>query len=413
MISKDVFVVTDQLPYPPRNGITIPVFNYLSSLKADWNVVLFLLIDVENPPKPCDFEQNEIIFGKIVRVYLRRRPKINRLIRELLGIEMFQHGWVFDSVVGNSVLDSVGVLVSPMSAVAKLRSSEMFPNKRFRVSIAAVNDCTAAEYYFRGKQSFGGIKLLIKGFFDRLRSIRIAHIEQSLLSDYDHVLMQTKVDADLMRNLVGIDISKKVTLVPNGIRADLFSINSSLQSGKISFVAELSGEYAPVAAWLITEVWPLIIEKLPDLKLLIVGKGADSKLLGLIQKSVNVNYISFVDDISDLYKDSSIVLSPIFKGYGLINKTLEAMASGIPVVGGTAAFNGIVGFENGRDGILCQSNSATEFSKAVVSLASNLELRQGIGKSGRILVKDQFRWESSVGKIEELLNVGRANDNVK
>ncbi len=403
-MNKSVLIVTDQLPYPPRNGITLPVYHYATGLSSDYAVSICLFVDSAKGVDRDALAENESIFGPITLIFVKRRSRLSRLFRELTSFEMFQHGWKQNENTSLPELSATACIVSPMSAVAKWHTTGLINRCSFETSVAAVNDCTTAEYYFRGKQSFGGFRLFFKGIIDRTRTLLIRNIERKLLSAHTHVLLQTETDRQLMRRLVGEAPSKKVKLVPNGVRADLFSLDPDLSTGQVLFIAELSGEYAPIALWLVNEVWPRVLQSNTRFQLCIIGKGANQKLESAIAASSGITHTAFIDDISTAYRKSAIVLSPVFKGYGLINKTLEAMASGIPVVGGEPAFNGIQGFKNGRDGVACSSNSADAFSNEIIKLMNDFSLHQKVGEAGRRLVKDQFDWKIAIERIKELVD---------
>ena len=217
------------------------------------------------------------------------------------------------------------------------------------------------------------------------------------------MLLQTKTDLALMARLVSTDIASHVVTVPNGVREDYFGLVSSPANNNVVFVAELSGEYAAIARWLVMEMWPEVVKRNSICQLVIVGKGASDSLKQSIQASSRTTHIEFVEDLCDLYSEAMIALSPVFKGFGLINKTLEAMASGVPVVGGVPAFNGIAGFESGEHGIACRFRATVEFSDAICQLADDPERRATIGNSGRVLVERHFRWGSSVSRIQSLI----------
>jgi glycosyltransferase involved in cell wall biosynthesis len=382
----------------------LPIYNYAIGLKKQSHDVKFCLLTDENQPVNSNaLEENEAVFGTFKIVTLKLKNKITRLLHEITGVEMYQHGWM--STHPNDIQTKQqyeALVVSPMSAVAKFRASELSATIAVNTRIAAVNDCTTAEYYFRGKQNVGGFKSMLKGFIDRLRSRQIAKIETQLLDSYDHVFLQTQTDVDLMQRLVSNDISAKAITVPNGVRAEYYEIIPAPEKN-IVFVAELSGEYAATAYWLLTEVWPNISKHYPDYQLVIVGKGASLKLKTIIANTAQVKHIEFVDDLGQLYSHATIVLSPVFKGFGLINKTLEAMAASVPVIGGIAAFNGIDGFVNNIHGIACHTRTAKEFVDVISSLMTDEDRRGNIGKAGRSIVTQQFRWEFSLQKMEALI----------
>ncbi len=403
---SSVLIVTDQLPYPPRNGITLPVYNYVVGLMKTQPVKVLLLADHNSPPSLDALADNERIFGKIEVVYLSRKGKLPRVLDELLRREMYNHGWKRTNQYALPEQMSVDiVLVSPMSAVAKWRSSGLQQIISCSLAIAAIHDCCTALYYLQARQSFGGLKLAIKSFQHRLRTYQIARIEAKLLAPYDHILLQTSTDLKLMRQLVSVETASHVVLVPNGVSADLFELTPVSENGTVLFVAELSGEYAPIADWLVSQLWPEVLKRCPECQLAIVGKGASTTLKAAIQSSTHITYIEFIEDLSQSYRDAMIVLSPIFKGYGLINKTIEAMAASVPVVGGLAAFNGIEGFQSGVHGMACNTRSTTGFADAIANLVSDPVRRIEMGVAGRRLLQHQFRWEFAIDKLQQLMRL--------
>ncbi len=400
---RSVLLVTDQLPFPPRNGVTLPTYNYAVGLKAQREVRLLLLADEAAPPSEAALAENEAIFGSIPVVYLSRRRRAARIVNEICGIDMYNQGW--ECRQPTSLPEShqaESLLVSPFSAVAKWEAAGL--DRGFRWRVAAVSDCTTAEYYFRGAQGFGSIKLAAKGLLDRARSSRIARVEANSLRRYHHVLMQTPRDIELMRQLVSAELADRATAAPNGVRAEFFELAPGGAGNTAVFIAELSSEYAPVAHWLAAEVWPRVTARNPSLRLMIVGRGASPSLTAAFEAAEGVNHIEFVDDLGSLYSTAAVAICPVFKGYGLINKALEAMASGVPVIGGAAAFNGVRGFEDGRHGIVCRPRHTDDFVSAISRLMSDASLRSSLGANARALIADQFRWESTLRKLDQLID---------
>ena len=153
-----IWVVTDQLPYPPRNGITLPIFRYIEGLSSSHDVRLVLLVDGEKPPTPAALATNEQRYGAICKVELQRREPWRRVMGELLRSEMYQHGWnALPNELRKLPPQPNCILVSPMSAVAKWRSCGGQDRLRDCIHLAAVNDCTTAEYYYRN-QGFNGVR---------------------------------------------------------------------------------------------------------------------------------------------------------------------------------------------------------------------------------------------------------------
>lgn len=396
-----LWVITDQLPYPARNGITLPIFHYLEGLAASYRLRLVLLTDIHNQPQSCNLAENEARFGVILQIDLHRRDPLARLWNEIRGKEMFQHGWEAPYPIDVSGYERPdAILVSPMSAVAKWRRARVTGLRRIVPALAAVNDCTTAEYYFRGQAQVGAFRYRLKGAIDRFRSRLIGPIEQTLLAPYTSVFLQTQRDRELMARLVSDQTAARVVLAPNGVAESYLAIEPR-PAGKVVFVGELSGEYASIVHWLVKEVWPLAAPANARAELVIVGRGASPELRLLMRGAARVVHLEYVPDLSTVYKEAMIAISPVFKGFGLINKTLEAMACGVPVVGGAEAFNGIAGFQPDIHGVVCGKRSTAEFAKALTPLMASRTLRDKTGRAGRLLVAGQFHWPATVQRLSQ------------
>jgi len=121
-----ILVVTDQLPYPPRNGVTLPLFHMIEQLRRTHHVQVCLLQGPGGPDQMAWLADNERRFGTLLRVMLPRRGALVRLWHELTGREMACHGWrAWSHLAPPGLAEAAAgaqVLVSPISAVARWRA---------------------------------------------------------------------------------------------------------------------------------------------------------------------------------------------------------------------------------------------------------------------------------------------------
>jgi len=410
-MAERLLVIADQLPYPPRNGATLPLCHYLTQLSRTHELRLALLLDDGQRLDAEARAENERRFGPLLLGRCTRRGRLARVADELSGRGMFQHGWVaadtqaFDELAAREALwCTAPVLVSPISALARWRALRAaLPRWRPRRTVVAVHDCTAAEYRWRWRSPQPGALGRAKAWSHGLRAPLVARAEARLLAEVDAVLVQTEADRTAMRQLVGADTAARTQLAPNGVRPDLFDIDVSPgAAAQVLFVAELSGEYAPIAAWLCRSVWPRVRAGHAAATLTIVGRGADAALKQLFAATDGVTHLEFAADLAPLYGRSTVIWSPLWKGFGLINKTLEAMAAARPVVGGLAAFNGIAGFADGVHGSGLARPDAEAMAAATLALLREPARAQALGAAGRELVRG-FRWERTAEVIRAAL----------
>jgi glycosyltransferase involved in cell wall biosynthesis len=297
------------------------------------------------------------------------------------------------------------VLATPLSALARwqaVRAAQ--PRWQPRRTVAVVHDCTAAEYRWRWRSPQAGALGRAKAWSHWLRAPLVARAEAALLATADRVLVQTEADREALRRLVGPAAAARSALAPNGVRAALFELPAERPPApRVLFVAELSGEYGPVAEWLCRQVWPRLRAAVPEARLTVVGRGAAPALRQCLAATPGVDHLEFAPDLAPLYAASQVVWSPLWKGFGLINKTLEAMAAARPVVGGLAAFNGIAGFAEGVHGRGLARPDAAAMADATAVLLNDAAGAATMGTAARELVRGAFRWERTAERLREAL----------
>lgn len=85
-----------------------------------------------------------------------------------------------------------------------------------------------------------------------------------------------------------------------------------------------------------------LTEKLPGVKLRLIGKGASQELLEVVNTYPdNVSVEGYVDDLASLFSSACAMIVPLQFGSGVKLKTLEALAHGLPVVSTSYGVEGI------------------------------------------------------------------------
>ncbi len=150
------------------------------------------------------------------------------------------------------------------------------------------------------------------------------------------------------------------------------------------------------------------LSSLPEkYKSLIVGEGEDKeKLSVLVQKKRLESRVLFFgsrghDQLPSLLHASDIfVRASLSEGLGC--SFLEAMASGIPIVG--TPVGGIPDFlTDGETGVFCQPRDPESLAKAVRRIQEESGLRPKLIKQGKELVVKDYTWDGIAQKMEKIL----------
>jgi glycosyltransferase involved in cell wall biosynthesis len=100
--------------------------------------------------------------------------------------------------------------------------------------------------------------------------------------------------------------------------------------------------------WFTREVLPLVLQKIPDARLLVAG--SDPPPRHAFHDPANaIDLLGFVQDIQPLFADCAAFICPVRSGSGVRVKLLEAFASGIPVVSTAIGAEGLAR----KDGEFC------------------------------------------------------------
>jgi glycosyltransferase involved in cell wall biosynthesis len=102
----------------------------------------------------------------------------------------------------------------------------------------------------------------------------------------------------------------------------------------------------------------------------------------------NVKYLGRRSDIADILKGSHIVCLPSYRE-GLPKSLLEALSSGRPII--TTDVPGCREVcDDGVNGLLVPARDSMALSNAIEKLAINPELRQAMGRAGRVRAESEF-----------------------
>ena len=113
--------------------------------------------------------------------------------------------------------------------------------------------------------------------------------------------------------------------------------------------------------WFVKDILPLLINKIPDIKLYIVGGNPPENILKLA--SDNVIVTGFVDSLQEYFEKVHIAVVPLRYGAGVKIKTLETLAAKIPTISTEIGAEGIPENKN-----LYVANTEENFFEVIKSL---------------------------------------------
>ena len=150
-----------------------------------------------------------------------------------------------------------------------------------------------------------------------------------------------------------------------------------------------------------------VLAKVPDTRFLIVGNAdyEDSSyqeelhtLVETLNVGDKVNFIGYRSDVHSIYAVIDVLVSASwYEPLGGV--IIEAMASGKPVIGTWVAGTPEI-IENGKTGLLVPAKNSTKMADAIVTILQNEQLKDEMGRAGRIRAEKLFAVERYVEDMQ-------------
>ena len=97
--------------------------------------------------------------------------------------------------------------------------------------------------------------------------------------------------------------------------------------------------------WFVERILPLIRQRIPAVKLTIVGSNPPQKLLGLADGEITVNANVSDTDLREHYSRARVAVVPLRYGAGVKLKVVEALREGLPLVTTPVGAQGLPGLD--------------------------------------------------------------------
>jgi len=204
-------------------------------------------------------------------------------------------------------------------------------------------------------------------------------------------------------------MQEKISIVPNGVDLSMFNITKKKNSKKVVFAGAM---YYHRGLDVLLKTIPLVIEKIPDAKFVLLGSGTEmDKLKEIVSKNKLDNSVEFKgwierEKIPENIADASIGIGPLrlteVTSRALPIKVLEYMAVSLPVIAQKGTLPNDV-LENEKNGFFIENH--IELAEKIILLLNEPKKVQNMGAHSLKLVQ-KFSWDQVVDSvINEVKNI--------
>jgi len=152
--------------------------------------------------------------------------------------------------------------------------------------------------------------------------------------------------------------------------------------------------------YFMNEIFPLIIEQIPDMKLVIAGNNPPESIKGF--DSDNVTVTGFVKDLSPYLLGARISINPLRYGAGMKGKIGEALSWGLPVITTSIGAEGM-GLIHEEHALI--ADTPHDFAKEVIRLYKDRKLWEKLSKNGKDKIESSLTPEIMEEKIHSIFSM--------
>jgi glycosyltransferase involved in cell wall biosynthesis len=213
-------------------------------------------------------------------------------------------------------------------------------------------------------------------------------LEEFSITSADRVFAVTQTEKEkILAEWPGAD----VLVLPNIHRCTPLPRPRSQRKG-LMFIGGYEHEpNVDAVTWFVTDVLPLIVKDLPEMRFKIVGSKPPKSLNGLVSESVEL--VGYVKNPEPYFDEAMIFVAPLRYGAGMKGKIGQAMSLGLPVVTTTIGAEGML-LVDGTHALI--ADTPAEFAAAVVRLYHTEALWEELRRQALAHIETNFS-EKAVG----------------
>jgi sugar transferase (PEP-CTERM/EpsH1 system associated) len=383
---KKIAIVLSRFPYPLNKGDKLRAYHQIVFLAKQNDIFLYCLSD----EKVNENDFNEVKKWCVsVEIFELNKTSIAwNLMNSFLKKLPAQVGYFFNANIQKQIEASI-LKIKPDVVYGQLARTAFYikdlPFKR----VIDFQDAFSTNYLRIAENA-----TFLKQIFYKRESNLMQSFEQKMLSWFDASTIISDFDKSQIANE-----NENLAVVSNGVDTHYFTATPKEKKYDLLFCGNLS--YLPnknAVIFLCEKIAPLLIEKMPTIKINIVGgnSAADFKKYA----SNHIHFAGWVEDVRTAYDETKLFVAPLFTGAGLQNKLLEAMSMQVPCVVSSVTNASLIATENKH---VLIANNEYEFVEKIIQLLKDEHLQHSFKVNARIFVEENYSWDKANQILENIL----------
>lgn len=235
---------------------------------------------------------------------------------------------------------------------------------------------------------------------------RMERYEQEVCRRAGSVIAVSAEDAARMDQMFAPP--RPVGWVPTGVNLEYFQPPAEPVAPQPELVFVGSMDWLPNIdgiRWFAAEVWPLIRQRKPAVRLAIVGRLPPAEITALAERDKNIVVTGTVPDVRPYFWGGTVSIVPLRIGGGTRLKIFEAIGARIPVVSTAIGAEGLPLTAGEHIAI---GDTPAGFAARCLALLDDAAARQRMADAAWTLAHENYSWEKVTRQFERLLLQGPA-----
>ncbi|MBE9187017.1 glycosyltransferase [Microcoleus sp. LEGE 07076] len=409
-----ILMLSSTFPYPPsRGGTQVRTFNLLQYLSRRHDVILGTVRSPDVTDAQIDALRQQVtelaVFQTPKTVSTGKIQKIRRFGQFLWSgtppnllssYSTAMQNWA-DDLVAAGKCDAV---------TCEHSVNEIYVRPEWRQKLLTVVNIHSSVWGTCREMLASGTSQ--KPLRDRLNLPLLARYETRYCAKFSRIVATTSTDKQQLLELLSpprlslkADVFlPRIDVIPNGVDLTEFPCRSIDPGGHSLIFAGAMNNLPNIdaAQFLSWQILPALQQRYPDATLTLVGASPVPEVLAL-GKLQGIQVVGRVQRMAEYLHQAAVCVVPMRIGFGIKNKTLEAMAAGIPVVASDRGLEGLAVDGGAQPKRALRANKVQEYVEAITSLFENQQLRQELSEGARSLVESQYTWDIIGRQYDRLL----------
>ncbi|GIK84393.1 MAG: glycosyl transferase family 1 [Patescibacteria group bacterium] len=371
---KKILFLSQVYPYPADGGGKIKTLNSLKTLAKDFDV--YAIFISEKKPLKKDIEYLKKIGVKKIKVFYNL--KILASVKDdyphlIMNFLKLRPHYVFQYTFAPAfsyIKNAVSSYKPDIIHIDHINIAQYLPKEKNEVWILEHHNL---EFYLLWTRFLYSSKWSRKLYL-LIESVLTYLFESKKIKQFDFVFTISQEEAERSKRFFGIrNVSAQPLVYPTITIKKKLSLNPHLL-----FIGGLGWPPNEDAIeWFINQMFPIILEKIPNVELHVVGKD-NPILTHRLPKHTNIFLHGYQKDITPFLQKADIFILPFRMGGGVRIKSLTALSAGVPIV---STKLGVEGLKVKNNTHYLEANTEIDFANSVITLLKSKKMQDKMSKN--------------------------------